>query len=471
MQDRKLDAILKVMAKFNPELEPVMDRENHVHMKSEEEEGNTSVQPSIEGGDDSEEVDDRLSRDVSIRRREPSPPVKTTYINELASNIEPASKEFYGSGEDTFGDAVPADKDDRSIIPLRHTTGSHYVLQWPSVTRLWKGALIKPESVRKLDPYAMEKDRGILHLHGTGEGYERASKDAEDDSNDSTTSSVSQTAVSAPSPTVEKSWGMIGGSPVPEPEVTSRFNPLHLKPDRSPPFDEKTVRHLAGVYMDTLNIMHPIVTKDGLQQIIAFFLKEISANKKTHDENVHASFVGSGKRKRDSPYTHTTLADDIRLPYTMSTATMLLILALGRICDHKSAIPSPPTPPDAPAVASPQSITFSQSPSPAHRPAQLPSKRQGKSSAAGNLNSQDQAPKPIGPQYPPGVKNVDVIPGLAYFALAANILGDHEGEYNLQMVQACLLAGLYHGQLARPLQSFSYIYRAGVCLQWVLPHS
>lgn len=481
-QDRKLDAILKAIAKFAPEINLEMERENHLPVKSEDD-TSVSVQPSIEGSDDSGEIDDQLKRDISIRetvhrpRSERSiPPVDPTYFNDLALNIDSGAPKKYYSGEDTYGDAaIPAnDGRDTDVIPFRHTTGSHYVLQWRSVIKLWKGALVKPESVEKFDPYTMEMNRGIVHLHGTGQGYEKVSMDVNYTRETTGSISGSDSSDSAPSPIVEKSWGVIGNSPDPEPPL-HRFNPHDLKPDRSPPFDDNTVRTLAKAYMETLNIMHPIITKHGLEQLTRLFLKEIAVGRKNHHDSnvVAASFLGhEKKRKRDSPSIQTIVADDIRLPYTMSTATMLLVLALGKICNHKQTVPAPPPAPDAPAAASPPSITFSQSPSPAQRSATLPHSRTVRPSPSSSLPSHESSSEThSGLRYPHDVKNVDVIPGLAYFALAANILGDHEGENNLQMVQACLLAGLYHGQLGRPLQSYSYIYRAGVCMQWILPQS
>jgi hypothetical protein len=49
--------------------------------------------------------------------------------------------------------------------------------------------------------------------------------------------------------------------------------------------------------------------------------------------------------------------------------------------------------------------------------------------------------------------NLDIIPGLAYYAYATNILGNMQGGNNLRHVQAALLAALYAGQLAYPIQS------------------
>jgi hypothetical protein len=57
-------------------------------------------------------------------------------------------------------------------------------------------------------------------------------------------------------------------------------------------------------------------------------------------------------------------------------------------------------------------------------------------------------------------RNLDVIPGLAYFAPASLILGNQHAGNEIQHAQAYLLAGLYMGQLGRVLDSWNYIYTA-----------
>ena len=59
-----------------------------------------------------------------------------------------------------------------------------------------------------------------------------------------------------------------------------------------------------------------------------------------------------------------------------------------------------------------------------------------------------------------GDRNVDVIPGLAYFARATEILGTLQGEFGLSNIQANLLASLYCGQLCSSLESWSWLSQA-----------
>lgn len=67
-----------------------------------------------------------------------------------------------------------------------------------------------------------------------------------------------------------------------------------------------------------------------------------------------------------------------------------------------------------------------------------------------------------------GAKNLDVIPGLAYYAKAAEILGDQGDGNDLVHAQMFLLAGLYKGQLARVKESMSWISMAGRAIMMLL---
>ena len=66
------------------------------------------------------------------------------------------------------------------------------------------------------------------------------------------------------------------------------------------------------------------------------------------------------------------------------------------------------------------------------------------------------------------IRNWDVIPGLAYFHIASEIIGSQIGGNTLEHVHVCILAGLYHGQLARVLESYEYICLASIKMQTLL---
>ena len=63
---------------------------------------------------------------------------------------------------------------------------------------------------------------------------------------------------------------------------------------------------------------------------------------------------------------------------------------------------------------------------------------------------------------------MDLIPGLAYYAKAAEILGDQGDGNDLVHAQMFLLAGLYKGQLARVKESMSWFTMAGRAIRILL---
>jgi hypothetical protein len=65
-------------------------------------------------------------------------------------------------------------------------------------------------------------------------------------------------------------------------------------------------------------------------------------------------------------------------------------------------------------------------------------------------------------------RNLDVIHGLDYFATATDIIGNQLGGASLRHVHANILAGLYHGQLGRVVESFAYIAHASKIILTIL---
>lgn len=56
--------------------------------------------------------------------------------------------------------------------------------------------------------------------------------------------------------------------------------------------------------------------------------------------------------------------------------------------------------------------------------------------------------------------NLDVIPGLDYFAYATDILGNQMDGTKIDHIHAHILACLYYGQLGRVVASFHHIRQA-----------
>ena len=153
---------------------------------------------------------------------------------------------------------------------------------------------------------------------------------------------------------------------------------------------------------------------------------------------------------------------------SICTAIVLLVMAWGEICEHTKKIPDISQNDDKSVADSTQMHNgHPQSPVQTYpTTARLPSLQDGdqmhsrRTSLEGSsVFFMDRIPK---------AKNLDVLPGLPYFALATDIIGNQLGGNSLQHVHANILASLYHGQLGRVLESHSYIYNACRGLQVLL---
>ncbi|EED11631.1 hypothetical protein TSTA_108190 [Talaromyces stipitatus ATCC 10500] len=158
----------------------------------------------------------------------------------------------------------------------------------------------------------------------------------------------------------------------------------------SPPTNEVMERRVDGIdkygALDTCHntlwqylSLHPILDKFALEQKIMNFSNQYSNSNRRIDRSI-------------------------------DNAVILLVVALGAICECKDRIPPLATVEDA-------------------------------------------------------ARNVHVIPGLAYYAHATDILGNMQGGTSLSNVQAALLAGLYMGQLVHPFQSHGWISQAATACQ------
>ncbi|ELR05856.1 hypothetical protein VC83_08305 [Pseudogymnoascus destructans] len=400
---------------------------------------------------------------------------------------------FAHAEDDVLGDDAP-DSDDGSenhavanvppgepAIPVGHTTGAANIILWPAVWTM-VGHPMKGDKNRGLNPLRREIKRGVMRLYGRGEGFERSvghDKDSTSDYDLEPPRSSSDTySDSAHSLTVEHNWSQGAQSPVADSylfRAESDARAAAVNTTAPPDLDEKTVRHLAGSYMNYLNVMHPIITQKSLDGMIAKFMRNMQNAGATEKDGAgynFASFAGTdttgSKRKRLPTVSGTDHAFAPQLGHgwrhrTISEAIVLLILALGKVCEHRSKIPDVVLDNGSSNHVSPP--IMNQSPQMSSRSSMLPSPIM--QDRAHHRSSSDIA----GARYPPGTRNIDVIPGLAYFAAASDILGNHQGGTGLPYVHACLLAGLYHSQLARVLQSHACVKEAGYALTIMLkPH-
>lgn len=381
------------------------------------------------------------------------------------------------------------------LIPVNHTTGAARLLLVPSIKQMVDGGGGLPKNVKdEKYPMLQEERRGLLRLFGRGEGTDLAQGYDRDPMNDHADSIV-DTSSDVSSPAGEE-WGQLGGMTPPSsapdypPQIVGS-----IMSDGMPDFRKSVVLDLVKSYKDNMNIMHPILIPRRLDALVESFLKSIPSDsaKPKQVQNLasqHAGFVSmkppespGSKRKRspgvgEPPEISVTGGYNFVKPghpsRSISTALVLLVLALGKICQEHGKIPELPTDKDAenpwghinsPIVRNGHPSPIQSSPT---QPSELPSPqdnvdrfypRSRRTSIEGDPYLVRSGLRP---------RNVDVIPGLAYFALATDIIGNQLGGNSLQHVHVNILAGLYHGQLARVLESHAYIHQACRALQVIL---
>jgi hypothetical protein len=365
-------------------------------------------------------------------------------------------------------------------IPPNHTTLAAFLLKWRPIERLVRPYL-EAENVKYVDefPIRQEERRGLLRVWGRGEGLDSSRSDREalrdlgvmeirDDYSDT----------GAPSPA--DCWGAIGSSPGP-------FDGKGVYGVQTPDFSESVVWKYVNSFQENIQNMHPLIIPRELNAMVKLFLDSVqqSMNRQSGGAPLAKFAVSSAQPETGFKRKRSPAPEGAELPPVVSksprpmfqrsinNALVLLVLALGKICSVKDKIPdvvpvsdvSQGSPlarngyPASPVQGSPPSQTsHSQSVS-------LPSPKDGTDRSRPSRRSSFQGG---GPSVKPGTslkRNLDVIPGLDYFAYATDIMGGQLAGTSLRHIYAYILAGLYHGQLGRVLESYAYIKEAGWALQ------
>jgi hypothetical protein len=412
--------------------------------------------------------DDRLRRieQQRIKSSSVSPP------SELSEPEEPASKR-------------KQELDDHRTAPHK------LILLWPSVR-----PLLQEAKVDVTDNYVMRaEERGVLRLYGRGEGTEE--QDGTQPGGPASPARSEDSFSDAPSP-IEGIWGC-GLPACAYPTVDSgshSYTEGGLKPDGTLDLDESTIRILGESYFKHIHVMHPFLDKARTCDLIRNFISQNCPNR-SRMQSQNSFSVGDGKSDRlikrqrsNGPAGSQGISGEIVTKRFVDTerspsnAVIYLVLALGKICAHKGPLAGPVQDRVANANqvlayqlsgnaglhgSSPMSTNVKPSPgSPKLTPNHLRTPpgfanenprmefRTRTSSFDGSASSTQTA------------NNMDVIPGIAYYAKAAEILGDQGDGNDLIHAQMFLLAGLYKGQLARVKESMSWFTMAGRVIQTLL---
>lgn len=382
-------------------------------------------------------------------------------------------------------------------IPINHTTLAGLLLNWPCIRDMVKPHL-ETGGIRHVQEYPIshEQHRGILIVHGRGEDSHPSRYPREfypdhgqiempDDSSDT----------ASPSPAAD--WGHVGGlSPA---DNNIEYKGGVLASDGYPDFSEHKVWSYVRSFKSNILNMHPIIQPKVLDEWVNHFLRTLPVRwnrSKSHKgtgafavnnsmPSTTATEAAGSKRKRspapeagfETPSTP-SIARPGRLERSIHNALVLTILALGKICLSRSEVPdavhhveplphgSPSTRnglPPSPIQASPPSLSSHSQSSGLASPKEPERGRQSRrSSIHGSTAGTSRAGLGL-------KKNYENIPGLEYFAFATDILGNHAGAYkNMKNVYTLIFAGLYHGQLARPMESFAFIHQASHKLMVIL---
>jgi hypothetical protein len=321
-------------------------------------------------------------------------------------------------------------------LPVKHTTAVQHLLSWPTIRLLFP----KDKDTELMGAYTMDLEtRRGFRLYGCGEGQDVTDSDTDDAS--PVCSSVSDKRINDTSSSWSSGTNSSGGS-----------HPGYLTSDDGLILEADLVESSVNAYMANIHIMHPFLDNRVLRKMVSRFKqcyswaysrlsqRQPSAGKRKRTANKFSGTT-SGRAVPNGPCV-SGLGEVPEIEHSIANAIVLLVIALGRVCAHKDSLPGP-TPADrSPHSRSPPSIPAPNSPT-VHRGMKL---------EQSHVNMFD-------PTYT-GAKNTGAIPGLAYYALAAEILGELCGGVDLSYIQANLLAGLYMGQLARIFPSYFFISNA-----------
>ncbi|KKA29624.1 hypothetical protein TD95_000703 [Thielaviopsis punctulata] len=430
--------------------------------------------------------------------------------NDFCQPSKPAVERGLQQEEEVEAEPGPVVRPGEPSIPPDHTTGAGHLLDWPGINEMVTDILTKLNVVFTNEyPIRQEEARGLLRIHGRGEGRDIESSiytgsdehgmfDLDDNMSDMS------------SPYVDERWGYGG------PSSPMNFNDGSSLPARSPnswilgglDFEPDTMMELGASFIRHILNMHPIFTMPQVQACMKGFLNSLPkasnfpaignlkypegvtctpgapCSESEIDLNPDLCHLNSPskKRKHDSNEAFTKLFIEPpgcqkfgKPPRTINSALVLMMLALGKICLHRDCVPDvvhedqisgPTATSNSPsAVKSGGGVLSSphqDSPKdiPGLRGGHSPSDRRSSLHAQtgktnlGTINSTANAG--VGSSAAPP-KNMTVIPGLDYFAMALEIIGSQLGGNSLKHVHANLLVGLYFGQLGRVIESHAYI--------------
>lgn len=353
-------------------------------------------------------------------------------------------------------------------MPSKHTTAAQYLLRWPSI------AALTPPGIPTTYVMDEERERGLLRLYGCGEGEDKGDGHEGAPSPSGSSSSDGRRLDEEMSSSPHGVWG-VGQLHAPGMQNQghpARDHPGGVSPHGGLMLDSDAVDRYFRSFMDHIHILHPFLEPKVLRNMIHTFKRKYSWDYRATQP---AGVVGA-KRKRENTESPRSVEDHNTpshpgsrahskaynpgingplIEHSIANAIVLLVIALGKVTAHRDPLPGPAATASM-RTSTPHSNMYSDLPMPMSAPTSPFNSQIG-------LNGVNH----LGASSPANAqgKNMDAIPGLAYFAKAADIIGEHPGGSDVSHIQAYLLAGLYMGQLARIIPSYFYIQKACVATQ------
>lgn len=350
-------------------------------------------------------------------------------------------------------------------LPAKHTTAAQNLVLWPSIK-----ALIPPGITPS---YVMDEEqgRGLLRLYGCGEGEDKGDGHEGAPSPAHSNSSEGRRMDDESSSSPHGVWG--SGqlhAPLSNQSHSAREHPGGVSPSGGLMLDSEAVDRYFRSFMDNMHILHPFLEPKVLRNMVHTFKRKYSWDYRATQPGAAAIGI---KRKREVTELPTSM-DDYNtaghvgnrhparphnstvapIEHSVANAIVLLVMALGKVTAHREPLPGPAATVSM-RTSTPHSAMYSDLPMPMSAPT---------SPFNNQVNVNGVVSSPANPQG----KNMDTIPGLAYFAKAADILGELPGGSDVSHIQANLLAGLYMGQLARIIPSYFYINKACIAAQLLI---
>lgn len=356
-------------------------------------------------------------------------------------------QDWYSGWDLASDDILPDQPKGVETLPERHSTQAHRLLiEWRSLAPFFDASTMQEDY-----PADIEMNRGTLQLYGRGEGLGVADSEFQE-----YVATVGSPAGSSHSDD--------------QPSHTSS-PPQDLLAISKAPLDAQTCNRLLQSYLDNMYPMQPFLVKHRIKRLVDKFVRRVNPTLpphfSPHPAHRFVSDTAAGespghramKRKRgEEGVEMVNGTEQQRRPdRNITSAIVLLVLALGEICQHKQPLPALPKDSRHSADAVPRS-NYNHSPATpmsASSPLQHEAKFGQHRSPGGSADrSQTSEPK----------RNIDVYPGLRYYAMASEILGGVMAGTDILHAQGFLLAALYLGQLGRVNESWTWVWNAGrVC--------